>query len=66
MMFQVGDTVEIIFNTCYHGFEIGDKVEILSVEDYGDSIVYEGADEFGTRWCFSDSDISQGNENGKV
>lgn len=58
MCFQVGDTVEIIFNTCYHGFEIGDKVEILSIIDYGDAVVYEGADQFGTLWSFSDSDIN--------
>lgn len=58
MSFKVGDTVEILFNTCYHGFNIGDKVKILEVDDYSDSIVYEGADQFGTRWAFSDSDMN--------
>lgn len=58
MNFKVGDTVEIGFNTCYHGFEIGEKVKISSVEDYGDCIVYEAGDQFGTAWSFTDSDIN--------
>lgn len=56
MSFKVGDTVEIIFNTCYHGFEIGEKVKILETSE--DGLVYEGADQFGTTWSFTDSDIN--------
>ena len=56
MKFKNGDVVEIVFNTCYHGFNIGDKVEILMFTDYGDSVVYEAHDEFGSLWCFTDND----------
>lgn len=54
MKFDKGNYVEIINNTCYHNFKIGDIVEITEINT--SSSYYEGIDEFGSIWCFTDED----------
>ena len=60
MLKKIGDIVVITNNTCHHGFEIGDEVEITEVnyvkgDDY---YYYYGFNGNGDQWCFKPEDFS--------
>lgn len=60
MVKKIGDIVVITNNTCYHGFEIGDEVEITEVNYFkeDDYYYYDGFNVKGDQWCFTNEDFA--------
>lgn len=57
LKFKIGDVVEITYNTCYHGFDIGEKVRITKTLGQGQRAYYDGVNlDSSQEWSFSDED----------
>lgn len=54
---KAGDTVKIIDDTTFHGFEIGSHVKIYSIRDWGNGLYsYSAIDEDDDKMLFDDDD----------
>jgi hypothetical protein len=59
LKFKAGDTVCIIDDTTFHGFEIGSFITIESIKDWDNGFFsYEAIDKDGDCMLFDDDDCS--------